>query len=97
MARRTFLGENIPSFDLNVPFSNRDPVDWGNAGPFPTDTFPRWRSAQLDSAPITGSTQEIDSSSWIDQASVFAFKRNLWITFPFHSLLRMNKFFPSLL
>uniref|UniRef100_A0A0R3RZW7 Protein kinase domain-containing protein n=1 Tax=Elaeophora elaphi TaxID=1147741 RepID=A0A0R3RZW7_9BILA len=72
VARRTFLGENMPSFDLNVPFSSRDPVDWGNAGPFPTDTFARWRNAQLDSAPITGSTEEIDSSSWIDQASVAA-------------------------
>lgn len=71
MARRTFLGENIPPFDLNVPFSNRDSVDWGNAGPFPTDTFARWRNSQLDSTPIAGSTQEIDSSSWIDQASLF--------------------------
>ncbi|EJD73951.1 KH domain-containing protein [Loa loa] len=69
VARRSFLGENIPPFDLNVPFSNRDPIDWGNAGPFPTDTFARWRSAQLDSAPMTGSTQEIDSSSWIDQVA----------------------------
>uniref|UniRef100_A0A1I8EV11 ANK_REP_REGION domain-containing protein n=1 Tax=Wuchereria bancrofti TaxID=6293 RepID=A0A1I8EV11_WUCBA len=69
---RIFLGENMPSFDLNVPFSNRDPVDWGSAGPFTTDTFTRWRNAQLDSTPITGSAQEIDSSSWIDQASVAA-------------------------
>ncbi|VDO29434.1 unnamed protein product [Onchocerca flexuosa] len=72
LARRAFLGENVPPFDLNVPFSNRDPVDWTNAGPFPTDTFARWRNGHLNSAPVTSSTQEIDSSSWIDQASVAA-------------------------
>ncbi|MCP9266187.1 Ankyrin repeat domain-containing protein 17 [Dirofilaria immitis] len=69
VTRRTFLGENVAPFDLNVPFSNRDSVDWSDAAPFPTDTFARWRNPQLDSASITASTQDIDSSSWIDQAS----------------------------
>ncbi|KAL3981526.1 Ankyrin repeats (3 copies) family protein [Acanthocheilonema viteae] len=82
-ARRTFLGENIQPFDLNVPFSNRDSVDWGNVGPFPTDTFSRWRNAQLDSAPTAGSTQEIDSSSWIDQvAARLASTRQEHLPFP---------------
>uniref|UniRef100_A0A915PNI7 K Homology domain-containing protein n=1 Tax=Setaria digitata TaxID=48799 RepID=A0A915PNI7_9BILA len=53
MARRTFLGENAPPFGLGGPFPSRDPVEWGNTGHFPTDTFPRWRNAQLDSAPVT--------------------------------------------
>uniref|UniRef100_A0AAF5PWA4 K Homology domain-containing protein n=1 Tax=Wuchereria bancrofti TaxID=6293 RepID=A0AAF5PWA4_WUCBA len=80
---RIFLGENMPSFDLNVPFSNRDPVDWGSAGPFTTDTFTRWRNAQLDSTPITGSAQEIDSSSWIDQvAARLASTRQEHLPFP---------------
>lgn len=73
MTRRSFLGENMPSFDLNIPFSSRDTVDWGNAGPFSTDTFSRWRSTQLESTPSTASTQEVDSSSWIDQVSLFVF------------------------
>lgn len=55
---------------MNVSFSNRDPLDWSSAEPFPSDTFAHWRDAELDSAPITGTTQELDSSSWIDQASI---------------------------
>uniref|UniRef100_A0A8R1TVW6 ANK_REP_REGION domain-containing protein n=1 Tax=Onchocerca volvulus TaxID=6282 RepID=A0A8R1TVW6_ONCVO len=82
LARRTFLGENVPPFDLNVPFSNHDPVDWSNAAPFPTNTFARWRNGHLNSAPITSSAQEIDSSSWIDQATRLASTRQEHLPFP---------------
>ncbi|KAM3726621.1 Ankyrin repeat and KH domain-containing protein mask [Dirofilaria immitis] len=83
VTRRTFLGENVAPFDLNVPFSNRDSVDWSDAAPFPTDTFARWRNPQLDSASITASTQDIDSSSWIDQATArLASTRQEHLPFP---------------